>query len=376
MKPQENAHCYHSPLRFSTLFLRFQLLFSLALFLLLPSPCHSQSLYTSFGDFACNSVSSSSTRCLSASVELKLDSNSSSISDSFSYYYNTQGQKIDLGTTVKFEANILKAKSRLYLVKDSKFIYNKYEVFTPGLGCAMTRTNSDCPGDVYVLCCLGGKRGTGAFCLKEAESPGMNLRRAYQVYRITLSTSILLTVQVKVTRNGKTRELTLTESATSASLPSFGMDAFMMYQLSMQHQELEKKFSMCSNNYVMLRLMQTGAINNNALSSNNLLLVEKLSNFITDQYSYQIKASCDAEYGDQTKTHDYMDHIKDQFYNAQELYGIKNVLRNKLNVPLTETITFGNSDTSGDQNGLDYLEVDVTSPVLSINLLIKNIYDL
>nr|CAG4718353.1 unnamed protein product [Naegleria fowleri] len=404
------------PRRMTSTFSPLVIVVLLVLLLLVPSPliffhstCQAQSLYASFGDFACNSLSSSSSsssststltsstpqqRCISSSIELTLNSNTSTCSDSFSYYYNSQGQKIDLGTTLKVEANLLKARARLYFVKDSKFIYNKYEVFVPGVGCAMTRANSECgssassgSSDTFVLCCVGGKRGTGAFCLREAEAPGVNmLRRAYQVYRITLATSVLITAQVKVTRNGKTRELILTESATSLS--SFGMDAFMTYQLSMEHQELEKKFSMCSNNYVMLRLMQAGASSPNnpltTLTADDLLLVEKLSNFITDQYSYQIKASCDSEYGDQTKTHDYVDHIKDQFYNAQELYGIKNVLRNKLNIPLTETITFGNTDTSsgvggsnsGGIGGLDYLEVDVVSPVLSINLLIKNIYEL
>ncbi|EFC44011.1 predicted protein [Naegleria gruberi] len=325
----------------------------------------------SFGSFACDD-STSTTRCTSASLEIVNNASSNSF-DSLSYSsYDNNGEKIDLGTTLKFDTKIISSRARVFFAKDNQIIYNKYELFEPSISCAVNPMNK-CFEAKRVLCCLNGKRGTGVFCLKEEEpSSYTGLRRAYQVYRM-VGKKYIYKVTMKISQNGRSRDFTFSEDNTIVSTSN--VQASIFYQHQTEQQTIFSNLQTISDNYVLMRMMHLGTASGyNQIQPSEVLLVEKLSNFLTNQYSYYVKATCNTEFGQATQTHTNSENKDDQFYNSENLYGIKNVLNQKFEIPKVDTTSFGN--TVGDESGVDYFEFDINTPSISLNLLINNIYDI
>ena len=323
-----------------------------------------------FGSFACGSRNG---RCISGSFNFIMNSNTTSFSDSFSSYYDENRKRVDLETNLVISGRVVSSKARVYFNSESsRIIYNKYEYYEPGIGCALTPP-SNCftsDKDNYVLCCVNGKRGNGAFCMKEEEPDRESVRRAYQMYRLNSPVEYLITIQITITQNGGKRQYTLTESSSTITLTNL-LDSQMSYDTGDQFLTFDQ-LRTAIDDYVLLRQVQQGTVGN-TMQPGDMLLVKKLSNFLTDKYSYISKATCDTELGGATKTHDQADFITDQFKNAPTLFGLKNTLK-QLQLSNTDSVTVGN--TASDLSGLNYFEIDVDAPVILVNLLIENIYEI
>ncbi|KAL9651551.1 hypothetical protein ABK040_001497 [Willaertia magna] len=329
-----------------------------------------------FGNFACGTKRTN--KCISATFEYILSSNSTSYTNTYTSYYDNNQKKVDLGVNLVIETNVLSTKARVYFDKDSRIIYNKYEHFEPGIGCSYMLPGGKCyqnetDEDNYVLCCVGGERGTGAFCLKEQDPPEMiskssnYLRRAYQVYRMT-NVEFLVSVQIKISQNGHSRVFTLSESVSSNTITDL-LEAAMSWSIN-RNNDISKLSSFMSNN-VLLRLIQKGS---SKILPSEVFSVERTSNFMADRYSFISKANCVGTIGDVTNTHDTVDQLQDQFYKAEENIGIVKVLKD-LYVKYPESITFDNT-ISSDQSGVNYFEIDLDTPVIALSLLIENIYEI
>lgn len=171
--------------------------------------------------------------CIAMTALLALNQWETSFNTTIVSYKDNNGATVNLNYTIGIEASVQNTTVEIP-VEFVRTVYNVYEAYDPGEGCAIGIRVGPCyspfhrppitdRGDEnFVLCCInkdGGtrRRKTGAYCLR------YDYQQSYDQYKFAVTTPVLISQAiVKIYMKGQVRQFQLSSFIRRATTKGFG----------------------------------------------------------------------------------------------------------------------------------------------------------
>eukprot|EP01095_Lingulamoeba_sp_RSL-Kostka_P000451 TRINITY_DN10725_c0_g1_i1.p1 TRINITY_DN10725_c0_g1~~TRINITY_DN10725_c0_g1_i1.p1 ORF type:complete len:359 (+),score=68.56 TRINITY_DN10725_c0_g1_i1:38-1114(+) len=333
-----------------------------------------------FGIPQCN-VSQNNTECFSSmSLSVNLDHLDTKFKDSWSYYFDEEGTKIYLNSSVTVDIEILPTLLNIPVEYYGTF-YNVYEEFIYEQSCPLAFNFGNCQEDAtkppsdtlnsenYSLCCLSDSkiqnnenynisRGPGIHCLR------YDYNEKYESYNIlsNLKSVIVNYVYVSITKDETNEEFVLTSIGDDSKSSSF-------YQanLILSNREVKTPLDFLQQPLIFNKYGKPD-------SFNDWFVIDRVDDYVFNRLNltaleYKDKVDCNDPLNSVTKTHD-LSNPKDQYQSFK-----KNTF-NSISPNIIEEVIYideqGDHD-EGFRRGTIELNYDDKSTNYFITLLIEDV---
>lgn len=298
----------------------------------------------------------SSRKCKSLIVVLGLSKDDREVDSTIVSFTDVDTSTVVLNNTVRIRAKLEDMVVNLPLSL-TRLVYNSYEIFDPGEGCAISynigrcassenapvldrRTReSDSAAERFMLCCIGNRarRLVGGHCLRSKRDD------AYEEYKLIVPAVVMNNVQVDIVQKGTVHRFPMTSLSPKHTTVGFGEVHFL--ENSDAFPDLYR-FHPSANHYAFFRDIRTSNSNRaNIKDSRNWFYADLHSGY--DQYSligidaveWAAGATCSQPLHYNTRTHDVDQHIEDQFYELHS-QTIMQLIENTAVTNQTQTLQF------------------------------------